>query len=85
MTIVYMAIMALTLSVFSAVLYHYVSRSLYENMDTLLRSKAEGIVHAIGTYWEAERLGPNRYGAKIDDLQGSINFAAIAQRWVQGR
>ncbi|MBU1037797.1 MAG: GHKL domain-containing protein, partial [Candidatus Omnitrophica bacterium] len=70
---------------FSAVLYHYVSRSLYENMDTLLRSKAEGIVHAIGTYWEAERLGPNRYGARIDEWQGSINFATIAQRWVQER
>lgn len=85
MTIVYMAVLALTLSAFSAVLYHYVSRSLYENMDTLLRSKAEGIVHAIGTYWEAERLGPNRYGARIDEWQGSINFATIAQRWVQER
>ncbi len=85
MTIVYMAVLALTLSAFSAILYHYVSISLYENMDTLLRSKAEGIVHAIGTYWEAERLGPNRYGAKVDDWQGGINFATIAQRWVQER
>ena len=85
MTIVYMAVLALTLSVFSAVLYHYVSRSLYENMDTLLRSKAEGIVHAIGTYWEAERLGPHRFGARIDGYQGDINFATIAQRWVQER
>ncbi len=85
MTIVYMAVLALTLSAFSVVLYHYVSRSLYENMDTLLRSKAEGIVHAIGTYWEAERLGPNRYGAKVDDWQGSINFGTIAERWVQER
>ncbi|MBN2453137.1 MAG: HAMP domain-containing protein [Candidatus Omnitrophica bacterium] len=83
MTIAYMAILALTLSIFSAVLFHYVGRSLHENMDTLLRSKAEGIVHAIGTYWEAERLGPNRYGARIDESQGSINFATIAQRWVQ--
>lgn len=85
MTIVYMAVLALTLSAFSAILYHYVSRSLYENMDTLLRSKAEGIVHAIGTYWEAERLGPNRFGARVDDSQGNINFATIAQRWVQER
>lgn len=85
MTIVYMAIMAMTLSIFSVVLYHYVSRSLFENMDTLLRSKAEGVVHAIGTYWEAERLGPNRYGARADELQGNINFATIAQRWVQER
>lgn len=85
MMIVYMAVLALTLSIFSAVLYHYVSRGLYENMDTLLRSKAEGIVYAIGTYWEAERLGPNRFGAKAEDWQRGVNFAAIAQRWVQER
>ena len=85
MTIVYMAIMALTLSAFSVVLYQYVNRSLHENMDTLLRSKAEGIVYAIGTYWEAERLGPNRYGAKVDESQGDIKFGTIAERWVQNR
>ena len=83
MTIVYMTVLALTLLAFSIILYNYVSRSLYENMDNLLRSKAEGLVYAIGTYWDAERLGPNRYGAKADDWQGGIDFAKIAQRWLQ--
>ncbi len=86
-TVVYMAILALTLSLFSAIVYHYVSRSLYENMDTLLRSKAEGIVHAINTYWAAERLGSMRYGVspeKFADVE-DIDFATIAQRWVEGK
>jgi len=86
-TIVYMAILALTLSVFSAALYHQVSRSLYENMDSLLRSKAEGIVHAINTYWETEILGAKRYGVKPAEAAAleNIDFATIAQRWVEGK
>jgi len=86
-TIVYMAILALTLSVFSAALYHYVSVSLYENMDTLLRSKAEGIVHAINTYWATEKIGTKRYGTGPDQYAKDemIDFATIAQKWVQER
>lgn len=86
-TVVYMAILALTLSLFSAIVYHYVSRSLYENMDTLLRSKAEGIVHAINTYWAAERLGNMRYGVNPENVAETenIDFATIAQRWVEGK
>ena len=86
-TIVYMAILALTLSAFSTVLYHHVKRSLYENMDSLLRSKAEGIVHAINTYWETERLGVMRYGVKPEEAAAleNIDFATIAERWVEGK
>lgn len=81
-----MAILALTLSLFSTILYHYVSRSLHDNMDTLLQSKAEGIVYAISTYWATERLGTRRYGYKPDEpgsVDVYIDFATIAQRWVQ--
>lgn len=86
-TIVYMAILALTLSAFSTALYHHVKRSLYENNDSLLRSKAEGIVHAINTYWETERLGAMRYGVKPEETAAleNIDFATIAQRWVEGK
>ncbi|MDD5423220.1 MAG: ATP-binding protein [Candidatus Omnitrophota bacterium] len=87
MTIVYMVILAVTISSFSAVLYHYVRRSLNESMDTLLQSKAEGIIYAISTYWAAERLGTKRYGAKpeADTKDGAVDFATMAQRWVQAR
>ena len=83
-TIVYMAILAITLSIFSTILYHQVNRSLYDNIDTLLSSRAEGIVSAISTYWATEKLGNMRYGAKNDTLGPNehIDFATIAQRWV---
>lgn len=88
-TIVYMLILAITLSLFSFILYHYVKRSLNEGMDTLLRSKAEGIIYAISTYWAAEKLGTKRYGARaiVADTaeEGAVDFATIAQRWVQAR
>ena len=46
-TILYMAILAATLGVFSTMLYHNVSNGLYSNMDTLLKSKAGGIAQAV--------------------------------------
>lgn len=86
-TIVYMAILALTLSCFSAILYHRVNKSLYDNIDTLLSSKADGIVSAIGTYWVTEKLGSMRYGASaelpVDNRD--VDFGTIAQRWVEAR
>jgi len=88
-TIVYMAILAMTLSIFSAIVYHQVSTSLYENMDTLLSSRAEGIISAIGTYWATEKLGAMRYGAAAAAQRAGIDehvdFATIAQRWVEAR
>ncbi|MCM8761420.1 MAG: HAMP domain-containing protein, partial [Candidatus Omnitrophica bacterium] len=86
-TIIYMLMLALTLSAFSTILYRYVSRSLYENMDTLLRSKAEGIVHAINTYWATEKLGAKRYGVRADQYvkDEMIDFASIAEKWMQAR
>jgi len=85
-TIVYMAILALTLSIFSAILYHQVSKSLYDNIDTLLSSRAEGIVSAIGTYWATEKLGSMRYGAsKTPAANEHIDLATIAHKWVEAR
>lgn len=85
-TILYMAILALTLTSFSAILYHNVSRGLYGNMDTLLNSKAGGISKAIDTYWEASRLESQETATPPDLLlrkRRNINFAKIAQRWVK--
>ncbi len=85
-TIVYMAILAVTLSVFSAILYHQVSKSLYDNIDTLLSSRAEGIVSAISTYWATERLGTARYGAGAEQAGSEhIDLATIAHRWVEAK
>ena len=84
-TFLYMAILAITLAFFSAVVYKYMSYNLYESMDKLLLSKAEGIEKAIDTYWEADRL--NVVGDTVDEKalskRRNINFSKIAQRWVE--
>jgi heavy metal sensor kinase len=82
-----MAILAITLYMFSAILYHQVSKSLYDNMDTLLSSRAEGIVSAIGTYWVTERLAVGRYGEQAESPVGvnHADFATMAQRWVEAK
>jgi heavy metal sensor kinase len=85
-TILYMAILAVTLSVFSVILFHNVSVGLYGNMDALLRSKAIGISQAIDTYWEASRLEPVAAGdasIEISRKRRNVNFSRIAQRWVK--
>jgi len=84
-TILYMAILALTLTSFSAVLYHNVGSGLYGSMDTLLKSRAGGIARAIDTYWEASNLEATEKGEKPELLRKrrNINFARIAQRWVK--
>ncbi len=85
-TVLYMAILALTLTLFSAILYHNVSRGLYGNMDTLLKSKAGGITQAIDTYWYAANLEAISSGVKPDEIlskRRNINFAKVAQRWVR--
>ena len=85
-TILYMAILAVTLTSFSAILYHNVSRGLYSNMDTLLKSKAGGISKAIDTYWEASRLESQEGPAAQDVLllkRRNVNFSKVAQKWVK--
>ncbi|MDD5495590.1 MAG: ATP-binding protein [Candidatus Omnitrophica bacterium] len=84
-TILYMAILAVTLAAISIALYHNVDNSLYGNMDTLLKSKAAGIAQAIDTYWEASKLEVIDSGVKPDEVRKrrNVNFAKIAQRWVK--
>ena len=51
-----MFILAITLSLFSALLYHSFSLRLHADIDDLLESRAEGISDSIDTYWESEKL-----------------------------
>lgn len=84
-TVLYMAILALTLTSFSIILYHNVGRGLDSNLDTLLKSKSGGIAQAIDTYWEASKLETLESGVAPETLRKrrNINFAKIAQRWVR--
>ncbi|MFA6610071.1 MAG: hypothetical protein WCT15_04405, partial [Candidatus Omnitrophota bacterium] len=84
-TVLYMAILALTLTSFSIVLYHNVMTGLYSNMDTLLKSKAGGIAKAIDAYWEASALETVDSAVRPEVLKKrrNTNFAKMAQRWVK--
>lgn len=85
-TILFMAILALILISFSAMLYHNVSTSLYNGMDTLLKSKAGGISQSINTYWEVSNLEAIAASVKSDDIlrkRRNTNFTRVAQRWVR--
>ena len=83
--ILYMLILAVTLSLFSLLLYHNFSNSLYGDLDDLLQSRAEGIADSIDTYWETEKLDALKGGIKEDVFSkiNNINFIKIAQRWVK--
>lgn len=80
-----MLILALTLAIFSIILYRNFSQALYGDKDDLLLSRVGGIVNSIDTYWEAERLEAVTMGIKEDLFSkiNNINFAKIAQRWVE--
>ena len=83
----YARVLALTLALFSIVLYHNFRQRLYENTDDVLLSRAEGVADSIDTYWETEKLSMEENGAE-DETPGqinNINFAKSARRWVQER
>lgn len=85
-TILYMAILAMTLTSFSLILYHNVKTGLDGNIDTLLKSKAGGISQAIDAYWQAANLEVTDGAAGASEVlrkRRNANFSRIAQRWVK--
>lgn len=80
-----MSLIILTLLVFSAVLYHHLSKKLNNNLDDLLKLWAYGVVDSIETYWEAERFEAMEEGQDrhVFLKRNNINFAKIAKRWVE--
>ena len=83
--ILYMAILAMTLTSFSLILYHNVQTGLSSNMDTLLKSKAGGIAQAIDAYWQAANFEATEVADASEILRKRRNasFSRIAQRWVK--
>ena len=80
-----MLALGLTLLLFSTMLYNKYSQKLYEDLDDILESRAEGIANSIDTYWEAERQEASKDDFAVESLTkiDNINFAKIAERWVE--
>lgn len=84
-TILYMIILAVTLTSFCLILYYNVKTGLFGNMNALLQSKAGGIAQAIDAYWQAANLEAMD-GADASEIlrkRRNANFGRIAQRWVK--
>ena len=86
----YMLVLTLTLSVFCWLLYQNYSRSLYRNLDDLLKTKAGGVANSIDTYWEVEKmeaLKTAQVEIKPDVFSkiNNINFAKIARHCIEER
>ncbi len=62
-TLWYAAALAVTLTLFSLLVYNSLAKSLDENMDQLLAYRAEGVADALETYLETERIEVGRHSA----------------------
>ena len=69
-----MALLTLTLSVFSTLVYQTFKKALYDDLDDLLSSRAGGIINSVSTYWEIKKMEGN-----LPDTNG---FLVIASNWV---
>lgn len=73
----YMLLLALTLSIFSFAIYGSFNKLLYDNLDDLLSSRAEGVGDSITTYWAAKA------GPASQDASGMTDFLKSAGNWVE--
>jgi two-component system OmpR family sensor kinase len=80
----YMGLLTLTLLVFSTLVYGAFKKALYDDLDDLLGSRAEGITNAITTYWEIEKMKHADGGKAIEppSAADNANFLAMASNWV---
>lgn len=81
----YMVILAVTLLTFSLITYGGLYKSLYDDFDDLLSSRAEGIVDSINTYWHT---GKTHFQGGSDpktqpNSQALNDFLALARGWVE--
>lgn len=81
----YTSALTIIISLFSLSLYSNFKNNLYEDLNDLLQSKADGIADSIDTYWETEKLDALKAGIKQDVFSkiNNINFVKITRRWVK--
>ncbi|MBI4342756.1 MAG: HAMP domain-containing protein [Candidatus Omnitrophica bacterium] len=88
-TLWYVGILALTLGLFSGLLYTTVSRSLARHVNRTLELQAASVADTIQAFWSAERAAPlagpgNWAGSPSDTLQDVLDagqLPVLVQRW----
>ncbi|MGA1865036.1 MAG: ATP-binding protein [bacterium] len=81
----YTAILVLVLSLFSALVYINLAKTLNNDLNDILQLKAEGVAKSIDTYWEIEKKEniPNGAAEEVFSKINNLNFSRIAMRWVE--
>ena len=80
----YMGILTITLLVFSALVYGDFKKAMYDDLDDVLSSRAEGITNAISTYldikkMESSQAGKSLQGAPVYEMK---DFLALSSDWI---
>jgi len=78
----YILIILLVLIPFSAVLYLDLSKSLYSNLDSLLVSKANGIINSLNASWLSEQEDLNSEGLPKISKMSHPAFNILAEQWI---
>ena len=80
----YMGLLTITLLIFSTLVYQSFKKALYDDMDDLLGSRAEGIVNVITTYWDIEAMKHvhDSKEPEVSSAEDSTNFLKMASDWI---
>ncbi len=84
---IYIIILTITLSAFSLLIYGNFSKNLYDDLDDLLCSRAEGVVSAFNTYYQIKKIEAARQGKEfsLSLADGSDDFLKVANSWVEAQ
>lgn len=72
----YTLLLTITLFIFSFILYEGFRKTLYDDFDDLLSSRAEGVANSIDTFWHAK-------GRTLAHAADMDSFVTIARTWVE--
>ncbi len=81
----YIVMLAITLSAFSLLIYGNFGKNIYNDLDDLLSSRAEGVVNAFNTYYQMKKIDAAQHGRDftfpaLDDMD---DFMKVARSWVE--
>ena len=72
----YIAALTITLCAFSAILYGGFAKNIYDNLDDLISSKAEGLANSLSAYLQTDEAARAR-------SEGGLNIVPVARDWVE--
>jgi len=83
--LLYIVILTITLTAFSLLIYGNFSKNLYDDLDDLLSSRAEGVASAFNTYYQLRKIGAAQDGKEFNlpVAEGADDFMKVARSWVE--